>query len=248
MFDQIEGERTARTRKPIAVALSFAGQVVLLGLTVLFPLLHPEAITTGRLTQVVPLLRPWARRRSERNRVAGTHATAKPGVPVFTGHVFREPARVPQIAQLEDGPVAGIPPAGMRTYGSPDGVFGAIPASVIPPQPKAAPPQPAEGQAAKADPPRVRIGGSVQAARLLRQVTPKYPALARQARVSGVVRLEAVINRNGTIESLHVISGHPLLVPAALEAVTQWVYRLTILNGAPVEVLTQIEVHFRLGE
>jgi protein TonB len=185
----------------------------------------------------------------ERNRVAGTHATAKPGVPVFTGHVFREPARVSmQMVQLEDGPVAGIPPAEPRTYGSPDGVFGAIPAGVIPPQPKAAPPLPAEGQAARADPPRVRIGGSVQAARLLRQVTPNYPALANQARASGLVRLEAVISRNGTIESLPVISGHPLLVPAALEAVTQWVYRPMILNGDPVEVLTQIEVHFKLSE
>jgi periplasmic protein TonB len=63
-----------------------------------------------------------------------------------------------------------------------------------------------------------------------------------------LVRLEAVIGQNGRISSLQVTSGHPLLVPAALDAVRQWVYLPTLLNGEPVEVLTQIEVHFKLGE
>jgi len=94
----------------------------------------------------------------------------------------------------------------------------------------------------------VRIGGIVQAAKILRQVKPIYPPLARQARISGDVRLEAVISREGTVESLQVLSGHQLLIPAAIEAVRQWLYRPTLLNGDPVEVLTQIEVHFKLGE
>ena len=87
-----------------------------------------------------------------------------------------------------------------------------------------------------------------RSAKLLRQPTPIYPPLAKQARISGVVHLEAVIGRNGTIESLRVIDGHPLLVQAALDAVRQWIYRPTLLNGEPVEVLTQIEVHFKLAE
>jgi protein TonB len=88
----------------------------------------------------------------------------------------------------------------------------------------------------------------VQAAKILRQVTPAYPPLAKQARISGEVRLEAVISRQGNVESLQVLSGHPLLVKAAIEAVSQWLYKPTLLNGETVEVLTQIEVHFKLGE
>ena len=77
---------------------------------------------------------------------------------------------------------------------------------------------------------------------------PVYPQPARLARISGTVRLEALISRDGMIQSLRVMSGHPLLAQAALDAVRQWVYRPTRLNGEPVEVLTQIEVNFKLGE
>ena len=68
------------------------------------------------------------------------------------------------------------------------------------------------------------------------------------ARVQGTVRLEAVINTEGTVESLRVVSGPPLLVKAAFEAVSQWRYQPTLLNGEPVEVTTEIEVNFTLGE
>ncbi len=78
------------------------------------------------------------------------------------------------------------------------------------------------------------------------EVAPVYPALARQARISGQVRLEAIIAKNGRIENLQVLSGHPLLVQAALDAVRQWVYRPTLLNGDPVEVVTLIDVNFGL--
>jgi len=88
----------------------------------------------------------------------------------------------------------------------------------------------------------------VQAAKILRQVKPIYPPLARQAHLSGDVLLEAVISREGTIESLRVINGQPLFVNAAIDAVRQWLYQPTLLNGDPVEVLTQIEVNFKLGE
>jgi len=77
---------------------------------------------------------------------------------------------------------------------------------------------------------------------------PVYPPLARQARISGTVRLEAVIALSGVVQSLRVASGHPLLARAALDAVRQWVYQPTLLNGEPVEVLTQIDVNFKLAE
>ena len=80
------------------------------------------------------------------------------------------------------------------------------------------------------------------------QGKPIYPPLAKQARISGVVHLNAVISKDGTIQDLKVISGHPLLVPSALEAVKQWVYQPTLLNGEPVEVVTQIDVNFTLSQ
>jgi len=82
---------------------------------------------------------------------------------------------------------------------------------------------------------------------LVRRVQPVYPPLAKAARVQGPVLLAAIISKAGTIEDLHVISGHPMLVAAAIEAVRQWRYRPYILNGEPVEVETQITVNFTLS-
>ena len=97
-------------------------------------------------------------------------------------------------------------------------------------------------------PPQVRVGQKVQEAMVLRRVDPVYPPLAMQARVSGVVRLSATIGKDGAVKQLQVESGHPLLIPAALEAVKNWVYKPTLLNGDPVEVVTQIEVSFSLAQ
>ena len=82
---------------------------------------------------------------------------------------------------------------------------------------------------------------------LIRKVLPVYPALAKQMRLSGEVRLQGIIGRDGTIQKLEVISGHPLLVGAAIDAVKQWVYRPTTLNGEAVEVIAPIQVRFVLG-
>jgi len=82
---------------------------------------------------------------------------------------------------------------------------------------------------------------------LIRKVQPAYPALARSARVQGIVVLQAMISKQGTIENLRILTGHPMLAPAAIEAVRQWRYRPYILNGEPVEVETQITVNFALG-
>ncbi|MBK5290627.1 MAG: energy transducer TonB, partial [Acidobacteriia bacterium] len=88
----------------------------------------------------------------------------------------------------------------------------------------------------------------VQAARLIRQPKPAYPPLARQARIQGVVRFTAVIGKDGAIANLQLISGHPLLVQSAQDAVKQWVYQPTLLNSEPVEVITQIDVNFTLTQ
>jgi protein TonB len=88
----------------------------------------------------------------------------------------------------------------------------------------------------------------VQQANLIRQVRPQYPPLAKAARVQGTVKFEAVIAKDGSIQNLKVVSGPPLLVNAALEAVKQWQYKPTLLNGEPVEVITTIDVNFTLSQ
>lgn len=95
---------------------------------------------------------------------------------------------------------------------------------------------------------RIRQGGNVQAARLINRVQPTYPPLARQARIQGTVRLHAIIAKDGTVQQLEVLSGHPLLVQSALDAVRQWRYQPTLLNNEPVEVDTTIDVIFSLNQ
>jgi protein TonB len=142
------------------------------------------------------------------------------------------------------GVVGGVP--GGVAGGTPGGVLGSIMSAGVgaPPPP---PPPPVKVEKPKT-PSRITIGGNVQQAKLVRQPKPIYPPLAKQARISGIVHLAAIISKDGTIQDLKVISGHPLLIPSALEAVKQWVYQPTLLNGEPVEVSTQIDVNFTLSQ
>jgi protein TonB len=91
------------------------------------------------------------------------------------------------------------------------------------------------------------VGAAVQQSNLLQSVSPVYPPLATQARIQGVVRFNVIIGKDGHISNITLISGHPLLVPAAQEALKQWVYRPTLLNGDPVEVTTMVDVPFLLA-
>jgi protein TonB len=93
----------------------------------------------------------------------------------------------------------------------------------------------------------IRVGGQVEAAMVISAPPPVYPVLAKDARVGGTVQLDATIGEDGHIENLKVLSGPPLLINAAVDAVKQWTYRPTILNGKPVKVETQIRVNFELG-
>ena len=171
-------------------------------------------------------------------------------VPVqFNPDRLYEPSVVPRALPAVE--VEILPPA---VFGDSRGVPGGLPVAI--PEigvgtgvPATEPPPPAQVEPPTVSEPPIRIlvGGSVQAAKLVFQPRTAYPPLARQARVQGTVRLEAVINMDGTIENLRVLSGHPLLVPAALDSVQQWRYQPTLLNGKPVGVVTTIEVSFTLG-
>jgi TonB family protein len=97
-----------------------------------------------------------------------------------------------------------------------------------------------------ADPQRIRVGGNVQAMNLIKKVTPLYPPLAKQAGIQGTVQFTAIIGKDGSIINLQLVSGHPLLVESAQDAVKQWMYKPTLLNGSPAEVITQIDVNYTL--
>ncbi|MBI3679167.1 MAG: M56 family metallopeptidase [Acidobacteria bacterium] len=93
----------------------------------------------------------------------------------------------------------------------------------------------------------IRVGGNVLAAKLTKQVRPAYPPLAKQAAMQGTVQLQVRIGRDGKVMDVQVISGEALLAQAAVEAVKQWEYATTLLNGNPVEVMTQVDVNFTLA-
>ncbi len=102
--------------------------------------------------------------------------------------------------------------------------------------------------AAQAMPDRVRVSSGVTSGLLQTKVNPNYPPLARQARIQGAVILRVVISKTGDVQDVQLISGHPMLAPAAIEAVKQWKYRPYLLNGDPVEVETQVQVNFTLSD
>ncbi|MBE0658086.1 MAG: TonB family protein [Bryobacteraceae bacterium] len=91
---------------------------------------------------------------------------------------------------------------------------------------------------------RISVGGNVQRAKLKREVRPEYPALAKQARIQGTVRFSVLLATDGTVKNITLLGGHPLLVQAATEAVKQWVFNTTLLNGEPVEVVTEVDLNF----
>jgi TonB family protein len=93
----------------------------------------------------------------------------------------------------------------------------------------------------------IRIGANVQKARILRRVTPVYPEEARLSHISGTVRFHAIIGKDGKIKHLEFVSGHPALKVAAFDAVRQWLYQPTLINGEPIEVDTTIDVNFQLN-
>jgi TonB family protein len=95
---------------------------------------------------------------------------------------------------------------------------------------------------------RIRVGGNVQGVMIVSKTPPIYPAAAKAAGVSGVVQLSAIIGKDGTVQELKVLSGPPELVPAAMDAVKQWVYKPTLLNGNPVQVETTIDINFTLNQ
>ena len=248
MFEQslLELAQEGGTRKPWTVFFSFVLQCFLIGIMILVPLIYTEALPRQQLMTFLvappppppppPPPSPAAIKVIPRELEAGRLIAPKE-VPKEIA-MIKEEELPPPTAAL-GGVVGGVP--GGVPGGSPGGVIGGIISST----PVAAPPPPPPKQEA---PKRIRVGGQVQQAKLISQPKPRYPPLAKQARIQGTVRLEAIISKQGMIDQLRVVSGHPLLVQSALDAVRQWRYQPTHLNNEPVEVSTTIDVNFTLSQ
>ncbi len=253
MFEQTFVEGSGQTRKPWTVAVSFLLQIVLIGIAILIPLIYTDTLPRTTLTSFLVAPPPPP---PPPPPPAAVVKVVKVIPRQFDAGRLMAPKAIPkQIAIIKEeelppsigagvGVVGGVP--GGVPGGTPGGVMGGILGSI--PSPAAPPPPPPVKKEEKKEIQRIRVGGNVQAAMLVRQPKPVYPPLARQARIQGTVRLNAIIGRDGRIQNLAVASGHPLLVPSALEAVKQWVYRPTMLNGEPVEVVTVIDVNFTLSQ
>jgi protein TonB len=230
--------------KRATIPIAYIIECILVGVTILVPLIYTEALPKAQLMTFLvappppppPPPPPMAAApvRAVRRVTAEDIMRAPTVIPRSIKKVIDEPEPVQSAAV---GVVGGVP--GGMPGGSPGGVLGSIISSVAvppPPPPKATTPK------------RIRVGGQVEAAKLIFRPTPEYPPLAKMARIQGTVRLEAIISRDGTIQDLKVVSGHPLLVKSALEAVQRWRYQPTLLNGEPVEVVTEVDVTFTLAE
>jgi len=243
MFEDslIESGGRLRTKRGATTTLSFVLQFLLLGILILIPLIYTDALPK---TQLMTFL------------VAPPPPPPPPPPPAATqvrvvkqiqsdliNGQLRTPTKIPEKVQMikeeEAPPAMGSGVMGGVPGGVPGGQMGGVIGGIISSTPVAVP--------RVATPQRVRVSQGVSTGLLIRRIQPNYPPLARQARIQGTVVLQAEISKEGTIQNLQLISGHPMLAPAAIEAVKQWRYKPYLLNGEPVAVETQVVVNFTLS-
>jgi periplasmic protein TonB len=244
MFDDlvISSAQPKRTNTTWTVLVSTAIQVGIVLVMILIPLIYTEALPKQFLTTflVAPAPPP-----PPPPPAAAVQRIVKPVARLIHNGQMMAPTVIPKKVEMikeeelppdvgNVGVVGGVP--GGIAGGSGGGVLGGIigGTSNLPPPPKASPS-------------RIRVGGNVQAASLVHQVVPVYPPIAKTAHISGTVMLHAVIAKDGSIQELTYLSGPPLLMRSAMDAVKQWRYQPTMLNGEPVEVDTTVSVVFTLG-
>lgn len=236
MFEQTFVNTTAQTRRPWTVAASVALQTILVVIAFVAPLLHIAAL---QRPQPVPIwLPPQALKEQPPQTVARTAApTVATNRPVFILPTLQAPTTVP--THIDMTPDAPEPPSVFAAGPAGPSALAGLERTTVSP---VAPPAPVVKPTAP-----VRVSGGVQSAKLVFGPRPSYPHIALITRTQGTVRIQAIIGRDGSISNLQVISGHPLLIEAARRAVQQWRYQPTLLGGQPVEVITEIDVNFTIG-
>lgn len=257
MFEQSTLPSGPASKRLWATCVGITGEALLVAFAILAPMLWPQVLPrTTLFTSLLPPV-PQGRPKPAEDRPHTTQARV-PRLNVVHHCGFYAPTSYPdKPVILVDPPteVASGPwvDGGLATGGQggvPNGVLdGILRAGSAPaPTPHAADTHhTAVANAPSPEVKRVPVGGRVKMAEVVHRVEPRYPALAKQARVQGVVELVGVIATDGRLKELRLVSGHPLLAHAAMEAVSQWIYTPTTLNGEPVEVIAPITVTFRLN-
>jgi protein TonB len=241
MFEDSILELRTKKRSPWATLFSFAFQAGLVFVMILIPLIYTEALPKQQLMTF--LVAPPPPPPPPPPPAAQPVVRVAKVVSELDNGELRTPTKIPRkilIAKDEDQPVsasAGV--VGGVPGGVPGGQMGGVIGGIISSTPVAVP--------KVATPQRVRVSAGVTEGLLIHKVQPVYPPLARSARIQGQVVLQAVIGKDGTIQNLRAVSGHPMLTPSAIDAVKQWRYKPYFLNGEPVEVDTQITVNFTLA-
>src|SRR5229473_5883179 len=243
MFEDslIESGGRLKTRRGLTTTISVIFQIGLLVVMILIPLIFTEALPKQQLMTF--LVAPPPPPPPPPPAAAPVKIVKQIQTDIVNG-ALRTPTKIPQKIQMikeeeappamaSSGVVGGVP--GGIPGGQMGGVIGGIISSTPVAVPKVATPQ------------RVRVSAGVTSGLLVRRIQPNYPPLARQARIQGTVVLHAVISKEGSIENLTLVSGHPMLAPAAIDAVKQWKYKPYLLNGEPVEVDTEVMVNFTLS-
>lgn len=244
MFEEmvVSSPKGKKTNKSWTVIVSGIVQATFLAVLILIPLIYTEALPKASLATLLiappppppppppPAATPVVKVKPQVKLMDAGKLVAPKAIPKEV-KIIKEEAEQPDAMGAIGGVPGGVP--GGQMGGVIGGVIGGVGGAPPPPKPTQT---------------RIRQGGSVQAAKLVNRVQPQYPPLARQTRISGTVRLHAIISKDGSVQSLSVESGHPLLVQAALDAVRQWRYQPTTLNGEPVEVDTTIDVIFSLNQ
>jgi protein TonB len=244
-----------RYKRPSVIS-SVIFHVVLIAVLILIPLLLPETISQRELliTLAAPPPPPPAAPPPPPVPVAvavAPRAVKPPVQPVAPGALVMPTVIPKDVAKIIEEPIVPLTGViGGVPGGVPGGVAGGILGNILSansnaavlPAPPPPPPPPPPRVVAPAEP--VRVGGVVKEPRVVKLVPPLYPPLASRARVTGTVILEAILTEDGTVDQIRVISGHPLLIDAAINCVKQWRYEPTLLNGIPVRVVLTAKVHF----
>jgi protein TonB len=239
MFEDslIESGGKLKTARGRTTTFSFILEAVIVGIMVLIPLLFTEALPKAQLMMALVAPPPPP---PPPPPPAEVHIVKQVQTDLVNGQL-RTPTKIPKKVEMikeEEAPPPMTGVVGGVPGGVPGGQMNGVIGGIISNAPMAVP---------KVAVQRIRVSQGVTAGLVIKRVNPVYPPLARTARVQGSVLLAAVIGKDGTIQNLHVVSGHPLLTQAALDAVRQWRYKPYILNGEPVEVDTQVTVNFTLS-
>jgi protein TonB len=237
--DTLHSSWETRSRRGLSTLTSIALQALAVAALLVLPLLRPPGLPSfHQISTPISLAQPMEAP-SEPTPAASPSTTVPSTQPEIS---FRTPSRIPkgiQPAGEDRPPQIGDAGAAITGTGSenPSGIANLFGSGSRPILPTVRPP-------ASVAPLRI---SHMSEGNLIRRVQPSYPPLARSARIQGTVVLQAIISKDGSIENLRLLSGHPMLAPAAIEAVKQWRYRPYVLNNEPVEVETQITVNFSLA-